>query len=63
MKLTKKELAARKLLIDNIEKATNLLIKTCQSYCKQMDTKAIPMLVLREYERVLLDNFRKGIKR
>jgi hypothetical protein len=60
MKLTPKEKEAQKIIIQSVENATNLLVKTCDNYCKENLTKAIPMVLLKEFERVLLKNFKKG---
>jgi hypothetical protein len=60
MKLTKKELEAQKLIVNEVEKAINLLIRTSENFCKENLTKAVPIVVLKEFERVLLENFKKG---
>ena len=61
MKRTKKEIQAQHLIFENIKKATNLLTKTSIDYCRENETKVIPIFAVKEFERVLLKNIKKGM--
>ena len=62
MKLTKKEKEAQKLIVNEVERATNLLVKTSVNFCEENLTKAVPIIILKEFERVLLESYKKGAK-
>lgn len=48
------------LLIEEIDRAITLLVSTSETYCKDNQTKAIPMIILKEFHKVLITNYKKA---
>lgn len=59
-KLTKKEKEAQILIVKEVEKAVNLYVDTCQSYCDNNKTSHVPIILLQEYRKILLKSYKKG---
>lgn len=60
MELTKNEKEAQQLILNEIQKAVDLLIVHSEKYCKNNQTQAIPMIVLKEFAKVLIKSLKKG---
>ena len=60
MALSRKEKKAQKLIVDEVKKAVDLLGNTSSKYCKDHDTKAVPLVLLENYREILINNYKKG---
>ncbi len=61
-KLTKRETEAQHLIVGEIRKAVNLLIDTSQKYCNNNKVDSIPIIQLRLYKNILVENLLIGLK-
>jgi len=58
--MTKKEKEAQRLIVEEIEKATNLLVSTCENWCKETSAKAVPLLLVQSFAETMISSFKKG---
>lgn len=63
IKPTQKEKEARKLIVNEIEKATQLLEDFWIKYCKDNQTKAVNIEVLKASRQVMLKSYKDGISK
>ncbi len=59
--MTQREQEANQLILNEIEKATGLLIQHMEKYCEDHQTKAVPIIVIKGYAKIMLSAMREAI--